>query len=187
VPSSGPVIGCCLVITLGFFVGAYGEIRFSWAGLIAGVLSSGMQSVYGVMVKQTLAVVNDDTWRLLMYNTVLSILVLFPICVLTGEVSQIVRLPAFYMPGPWVSVLGTGLLGFMINIAIFMQIKVTTALTSTISGTAKACAQTFLAVLLFGNPVSPTNLAGLCMSLGGSGAYSWVKYRENEAARRGGK
>jgi len=48
----------------------------------------------------------------------------------------------------------TGVTGFLINIAVFMQIKVTTPLTNTISGTAKACFQTLLAWAIWRNVIS---------------------------------
>jgi hypothetical protein len=37
---------------------------------------------------------------------------------------------------------------------MFLQVKYTSALTNTISGTAKACVQTLLAAMIFRNPIS---------------------------------
>ena len=42
-------------------------------------------------------------------------------------------------PNFWIVMTITAVAGFLINIAIFLQIKVTTPLTNTISGTAKVC------------------------------------------------
>lgn len=39
---------------------------------------------------------------------------------------------------------------------MFLQVKYTSALTNTISGTAKACVQTMLAAVIFKNPISVT-------------------------------
>jgi GDP-fucose transporter C1 len=50
----------------------------------------------------------------------------------------------------------SGLMGYLINIAIFMQIRYTSALTNAVSGTAKGCVQTAVGWLLFGNEISFT-------------------------------
>ena len=47
-----------------------------------------------------------------------------------------------------------GVAGFLINIATYLQIKYTSPLTHAISGTAKACVQTVLGVMIYRNPVS---------------------------------
>jgi solute carrier family 35 (GDP-fucose transporter), member C1 len=57
--------------------------------------------------------------------------------------------------GFWSLMTITGITGFVINIAMFLQIKFTTPLTNTISGTAKSCFQTALAAWYFQNPISP--------------------------------
>ena len=66
----------------------------------------------------------------------------------------------------WALMVLTGITGFVINIAIFLQIKFTTPLTNNISGTAKSCVQTALAAWYFANPISvlvSTNVARIIM------------------------
>jgi len=85
----------------------------------------------------------------------------------------------------WKAIWISGLLGFLINIAIFMQVKYTTPLTNAISGTAKACIQTLLGWLYFGNEVSSMNFLGIVAVIGGSGWYSQIRYeamKQKEAA-----
>lgn len=47
-----------------------------------------------------------------------------------------------------------GVAGLLINTATYLQIKFTSPLTHAISGTAKACVQTVLGVMIYQNPVS---------------------------------
>lgn len=76
------------------------------------------------------------------------------------------------------------LLSVLISVATFMQINYTSALTNNISGTVKAAVQTVLAVLVFGNEITPTNALGLAMVIGGSGLYSWIRFQEMQQKNR---
>ena len=87
-----------------------------------------------------------------------------------------------------------GVAGLLINTATYLQIKFTSPLTHAISGTAKACVQTVLGVMIYQNPVSflvrrsNTALAcylihlqngvGILLVIIGSFLYSYVRYLE---------
>jgi len=72
----------------------------------------------------------------------------------------------------------TGIFGFLINIAVFLQIKYTSPLTNNISGTLKACLQTVFAILIYRNPISLVNGLGIFLVIAGSFWYSQVRYAE---------
>jgi GDP-fucose transporter C1 len=128
-----------VIVLAGFFVGAYGEINFSWEGIFYGVGSSCFVALYGIYVKKKLVIVDNNEWRLLHYNTFLATIVLFPLVWLSGEFSflEAPEIHFLWEPYFWTIMTITAVAGFLINIAIFLQIKVTTPLTNTISGTAK--------------------------------------------------
>ncbi|KAG0308279.1 hypothetical protein BGZ98_008450 [Dissophora globulifera] len=178
-PTSAPAMLACGVVVLGFFVGSYGETNFSWAGLLAGVGSSIFVALYGIYVKKTLSIVENNQWRLLHYNTTISILLLTPIVLFSGELGEMSR-EVYFLDDLkfWILMTVTGVAGFLINTAMFLQIKYTTALTNTISGTAKSCVQTLLAMAFYQNPITAMNGFGIFLSLFGSGLYSWVRYAE---------
>ncbi|KAF9583833.1 hypothetical protein BGW38_008375 [Lunasporangiospora selenospora] len=177
--TSGPAMVACSVVVLGFFVGSYGESNFSWPGLLAGVGSSIFVALYGIYVKKTLNVVENNQWRLLHYNTAISIMLLTPIVFISGEMKEIMQEVYFLNDlGFWCLMTITGVAGFLINTAMFLQIKYTTALTNTISGTAKSCVQTLMAMVFYQNPITAMNGFGIFLSLFGSGFYSWVRYKE---------
>lgn len=50
------------MVFLGFVIGSYGEINFSWAGVIYGVGSSAFVALYGIYVQKTLAAVDNNQW-----------------------------------------------------------------------------------------------------------------------------
>ena len=101
---------------------------------------------------------------------------LFPILLFSGELGGIKSVYLDLTPKFWLIMTLTGITGFLINIATFLQIKFTTPLTSTISGTAKACTQTVLSVIIFKNPITFTNGFGIFLVLFGSLLYSLIRY-----------
>jgi GDP-fucose transporter C1 len=186
IASSELVLMSCGVVTLGFTLGTIGEVRFSWLGLLAGVASSAVQAFYNVHIKKALPVVQNSTWRLQNYNTALSVLILFPFVVASGEMRMVLDSPDTWEPSNWWGLAASGVVGYLINIAIFLQIKHTSPLTATVSATAKAAAQTFGAVLIYRNPISTLNLWGLCISLAGSAWYAKIKHKETTQAKEKG-
>jgi len=146
----------CVIVLAGFFVGAYGEINFSWEGIFYGVSSSIFVALYGIYVKKKLQIVENNEWKLLHYNTFMACIVLFPLVWLSGEFSFLEAPEIHFLWDPyfWFVMTITAVAGFLINIAIFLQIKFTTPLTNTISGTAKACVQTLLGWIVFRNEIT---------------------------------
>lgn len=117
-------------------------MNFSWAGLIAGVISSAAVAYYGIAIKKALPHVGGNQWRLLIYNTALSIVFMIPVLVVFDEMPYLSKIT--FNSTIWNGILISGLLGYLINIAIFMQVKYTTPLTNAISGTAKVPSSPFL-------------------------------------------
>ena len=167
----------CAIVVVGFAIGARGELRLSLLGLLFGVASSAAVALYSILVKQKLALLGNDHWRLLAYNSALAVPFMLPLAA-TIEWRNAVHSPALLDRSFWSAMLVSALLGFLISVATFMQINYTSALTNNISGTMKAALQTILAVFCFGNELTPLNVVGLVMVLGGSALYSQVKRSE---------
>jgi len=174
--TSPAAILACGVVFFGFIMGSYGESHFSLLGLFFGVCSSVFVALYGIYVKKKLQVVDNNEWRLLHYNTTLAIFLLIPVVLFSGEIKEIKTVYFLNEISFWLVMILTGVTGFLINIATFLQIKYTTPLTSTISGTAKACVQTVLSVIIFRNPITFTNAFGIFLVLSGSLVYSLIRY-----------
>ncbi|KAG0167900.1 hypothetical protein DFQ28_006496 [Apophysomyces sp. BC1034] len=172
----------CVIVFFGFAIGSYGEVNFSWAGIFYGIGSSAFVALYGIYVQKTLSVVDNNQWKLLHYNTTLAIVFLFPLVLFSGELSDMfTESESIYHGNFWILMTITGITGFGINIAMFLQVKYTSALTNTICGTAKACVQTILAAMIFKNPISDLNGLGIILALFGSGYYGWVRYQERQS------
>ncbi|CAO3676766.1 unnamed protein product [Umbelopsis ramanniana] len=109
----------------------------------------------------------------------MAILLLGSILLCSNEVGAIWQNVAAYNSTRfWTLMVLTGITGFGINISVFLQVKFTSPLTNTISGTAKSCLQTLLASLIFQNTITPANAIGILLAIFGSSYYSYIRYRE---------
>ncbi|KXN70735.1 TPT-domain-containing protein [Conidiobolus coronatus NRRL 28638] len=177
---SGPVILTCIIIIIGYILGNLKKNEFSLGALVSGLVSSIFTALYGIYIKKTLKHLNDDEWTLLIYNTTIAIFILFPICLITGEFytawTKYQLLSDF---GFWMLMIIAGVAGFLINIAVFLAVKLTSPLTFTVAGTAKAGIQAALAPLIFSEKVSFMEGLGITIVLAGSSFYSYIKYKES--------
>lgn len=110
----------------------------------------------------------------------IAIVFMFILSLVTGELSKALSVSFLWNLKFWALMTFAGLCGFLINIAFFLQIKYTSPLTNTISGTAKACLQTILAFFIFKSEIEPVSMFGLILSIVGFGLYSNYKRLEME-------
>ena len=111
------------------------------------------------------------------YNTPLAILFLTPFVFLNGEF-EIFK--SNHSISFWLSQTFAGVLGFILNIAIYLNIKYTTPLTHNLSGTFKATVQTVLAYILFPSheTMSQAKIAGIILIIFFSTYYTFVRALE---------
>ncbi|XP_009100700.3 GDP-fucose transporter 1 [Serinus canaria] len=168
----------CGVIIGGFWLGVDqegAEGTLSWTGIFFGILASLCVSLNAIYTKKVLPVVDGSIWRLTFYNNINACVLFFPLMVLLGEFRTLYHFDKLGSPSFWgVMTLG-GVFGFAIGYVTGLQIKFTSPLTHNVSGTAKACAQTVLAVIYFEETKSFLWWTSNLMVLGGSFAYTWVK------------
>lgn len=198
-PSSPAVISCCVIVFFGFMSGMFlnsGDGAVSGAaatypvlGPFSGLVSSLTTAVHAVVIKNALDVVGGRTMDLVWWNNVLSAGALAPLVLLTGELGSAMSLfsadatessASAIHTFIWGSII-TGFFGFLINIAGFLQIKVTSPITHMVSGAVRGVLQTILAVMLFGDTVTFSRLVGIFLILAGSTGYTWVRNKETSA------
>jgi len=177
------VLYCCGVVLIGYIIGVVGksnleQVGFTWLGVFYGLLSSAFVALYGIFVKSRMQIVSNQ-WVLMLYNNIISGVLLFVVCLVTGDFSEALNSPHLY-DGRFIFVLIiSSILGYLINVATFLQINVTSSLTHTISGTCKACVQSLLGAVVFGDQLDSTSVLGTFISIFGSMAYTIVKGRES--------
>lgn len=176
------VLSCCAVIVLGFWLGVKEEDKsvqnLSIFGVICGVLASLCVALYSIYTKKVLPAVGDNIWRLQLYNNINATLIMVPLVFVLGELPALKMFEHWAEWYFWLLLVTAGVFGIAIGYVTSLQIKVTTPLTHNVSGTAKACAQTVLACVIYSEAKSALWWMSNVLVLGGSAAYSYVKMNE---------
>ncbi|KAF9177527.1 hypothetical protein BGZ49_005611, partial [Haplosporangium sp. Z 27] len=137
-PSSKLVLGACFIVFCGFYTGVTSEINVSQWGVFFGIISSVTTSLHAIVIKKSLAAVNNSSIDLVYYNNALSFMAMTPIIFLSGESSLVLG----YLNSEGFSAFHaflfaafiTGIFGFLVNLAGFLQISKTSPTTHMISG-----------------------------------------------------
>jgi GDP-fucose transporter C1 len=183
--TSAKTMGCLGIVILGFFMGAGGEVNFSYKGTIAGICSSLFVSLNAIFTKKVLPVVDNDHWKLTFYNNINAIILFLPLMAYfeAGVIMEAVHLQ-FVNPVFWSAMMVAGCFGFSIGIVTVLQIKATSPLSHNISGTAKAAVQSMMAFYIWKNPATLMGVSGMFVVLGGSLVYTFVKMSEGPGPRK---
>lgn len=180
------VLACCGVIVAGFLFGIKEEDEsipnLSFIGVLFGILASMCVALYAIYTKKILPHVDDNIWRLQIYNNANACLLLVIISIVLGELKTLAQFKFWTSLFFWTIVIVTGMFGIAIGYVSSLQIKVTSPLTHNVSGTAKACAQTILACVVFSQFKPIWWWVCNFMVLGGSSAYTYVRMQEMKAA-----
>ncbi|MBN3308664.1 GDP-fucose transporter 1 [Amia ocellicauda] len=169
---------CCAVLIGGFWLGVDqegAEGSLSWVGVMYGVLASMCVSLNAIFTKKVMPVVDGSIWKLTYYNNINACILFIPLIAIFGEFSKLFQFDKLDHFHFWGMMTLGGVFGFAIGYVTGLQIKVTSPLTHNVSGTAKACAQTVLAVVYYDHIKSVLWWTSNLMVLGGSFAYTWVK------------
>ncbi|KAJ3594274.1 hypothetical protein NHX12_006605 [Muraenolepis orangiensis] len=172
---------CCGVILGGFWLGVDQEGlegSLSWTGVFFGVLASAFVSLNAIYTKKVMPAVEGNIWKLSFYNNVNACVLFIPLILIFGELSHLAHFGRLLDLSFWGMMTLGGVFGFGIGYVTGLQIKFTSPLTHNVSGTAKACAQTVIAVVYYHSSKSPLWWTSNLMVLGGSSAYTWVKSME---------
>lgn len=143
-----------------------------------GVCASASVALNAIYTKKVLPLVDNNIWRLTMYNNVNACLLFLPLMLLFGEFGEVYHFPLLFSAHFWALMSLSGIFGFAIGTVTGLQIQFTSPLTHNISGTAKAAVQTVIACVYYSQSRSHLWWFSNLTVLGGSGAYTEVKRRE---------
>lgn len=150
----------------------------SWTGVFFGVLASACVSLNAIFTKKVMPAVDGNIWKLSYYNNINACILFLPLILVFGELGSLANFSRLTDLGFWGMMTLGGVFGFAIGYVTGLQIKFTSPLTHNVSGTAKACAQTVIAVVYNSSSKSMLWWTSNMMVLGGSSAYTWVKSLE---------
>ncbi|XP_041644944.1 GDP-fucose transporter 1 isoform X1 [Cheilinus undulatus] len=172
---------CCGMILGGFWLGVDQEGvagSLSWTGVFFGVLASASVSLNAIYTKKVMPAVDGNIWKLSYYNNINACVLFIPLILVFGELGRLSTFSHLADLTFWGMMTLGGVFGFAIGYVTGLQIKFTSPLTHNVSGTAKACAQTVIAVMYNSSTKSTLWWTSNMMVLAGSSAYTWVKSLE---------
>ncbi|KAG0141975.1 hypothetical protein CROQUDRAFT_50931 [Cronartium quercuum f. sp. fusiforme G11] len=179
---SNNIILSVILICLGFYCGIKSENFHSTdnLGILLGILSSLMTAIHSIIIKKSLEI-TKSTIELTFYNNLLSSIFLIPLIFITNEpikFLQLIQLGGNPLKTFLIGTIITGIFGFLICLAGFISIKVTSPVTHMISSSIRGVIQTFLGIFLFNEIVTINRWIGICFILLGSGLYTFSKDQE---------
>jgi len=184
----------CLLVMCGFGTGMisdYQKMLTSAKGMFLGVGSSFTTAVESVVVKRFVGKGDEGMWQLVWMSNVMACGFYIPLLLVSGEVKYIAGLytPIINEQGIAVSAadelipaflktaLLTGVTSFLLTLATFLQISVTSPTTHMIVTAARGVAQSALAVAVLREKVTAGRIWSMAFILGGSAIYGWAKDR----------
>lgn len=181
-----PILSCCVLISVGFAIGLFGEqtanAQISHIGVFFGVASSLTTALHSFIIKRSFSTVkHNGAFDLVYLNNLFSAVLLLPLLLVeSAPLGEIISTGgALAIKNIFFGTLLAGLAGLLINFAGFLQIKVTSPVTHTVSSAARGVLQTLTAHIFLGEAITVARCIGIAVTLLGSCAYSLVKAREN--------
>ncbi|KAH8895292.1 hypothetical protein GQ53DRAFT_779429 [Thozetella sp. PMI_491] len=176
------LVGCAMVMA-GFAGGMmtdYNQMLTSGRGVLLGVISSFTTAVESVVVKHFLGKSNEGMWQMVWMSNAMAVLFYMPLLSFSGELRET---GVLFADAPTerskflASAMLTGLSSFLLTIATFMQIEVTSPTTHMVVTAARGVAQSSLAVALLGEVLTADRAGSMAMILSGSALYGWARDR----------
>ena len=151
----------------------------SLKGIIYGVTASMFVSLNSIYTEQALTVLDGNVWEVQLYHNLIACFVFIPMMCLFGEVQILLaNQDILVQPMFWSLLLLSGVFACGIGYVTSLQIKFTSPLTHTISGTAKAAVQTVLATAVYHETKTFSWWLSNVIVLFSSAAYARVRQLE---------
>lgn len=166
--TSYKALACCGLIVAGFFLGidqenALGKTSLiifvfsidlilgtlSMMGAFFGVASSVFVALNAIYTTRCLPCVDNNVWRLCLYNNFNACILFLPLMIIFGESSVVFNYAKIFNLPFWFAMTMAGVLGFSMGYVTGYQIQMTSPLTHNVSGTAKSYVQTLMAVIIY--------------------------------------
>ena len=178
---SRPLIAAVSIITAGTLESSIGERHFSWIGFLAVMASTVCDCVRLLMQQRLLTDFKFGIIEGIYYIYPASALWLALFFVFFekedfdkgGGMSIMAKFPSYFV--------GASLLGFCVNFASFLVIKYCSSLTLKVLSNARNAAIVVVAAMIFGEVITPNQIVGYTITLGGFIYYNQVRASQAKA------
>ena len=93
-------------------------------GVVFGVVASASVALNAIFTKKVLPLLDNNVWRLTLYNNINACVLFVPLMLVFGEVQEVLSFPKLASPAFWNMMLVSGVFGFAIGFVTGMQIQV---------------------------------------------------------------
>lgn len=177
------LVGCGLIMA-GFVVGMgsdYSKMLTSGNGILLGIGSSLTTAAESVVVKKLLTTSKEGMWQMIWMSNTMAILFYVPLLPLSGELGATRDMATHDASGGahqfFSGAVLTGLSSFLLTIATFMQIEVTSPTTHMVITAVRGIAQSSLAIIILGEVFNSGRAGSILLILAGSALYGWARDR----------
>uniref|UniRef100_A0A7R9Z8N2 Sugar phosphate transporter domain-containing protein n=1 Tax=Chlamydomonas euryale TaxID=1486919 RepID=A0A7R9Z8N2_9CHLO len=173
-----------VVVTIGVAVASYGELNFNLTGVIFQCSSIATESTRLVLIQILLQ------QRGIKLNPITTLYYIAPACfgflLIPFSFIEAPRLFGFSPVDFEVTVnvpvlLASAASAFCLNMAVFLLIGKSSALTMNVAGVIKDWLLILLSVMMYASPVSGLQLGGYALAFGGVCWYNYLKYKSMQA------
>ena len=169
------------IIAIGVAIAAYGEINFIWIGVIeqfsALIFEATRLCLVQILIKNKGYAMNPIQ-SLYYVSPACGIFLLVPF--LTVELPEITANAGLVID--WKVLILNASCAFLLNLAVFLLIGKTSALTMNVAGVIKDWILIFISSMLFDAPISATQLWGYLLAFAAVCYYNYTKFKEREVA-----
>lgn len=166
-----------VIVTFGVMLASYGELNFNLIGVLCQAGSLVSESSRLVLIQILLQ------RRGIKLNPVTTLYYIAPACFCFLLIPfAFIELPTLMNTTDWEFVPGLLLascsVAFCLNMAVFLLIGKSSALTMNVAGVIKDWLLIFMSVLMFGSPITGLQLFGYGIAFGGVCWYNYLKYKQ---------
>uniref|UniRef100_A0A6U4TTN3 Sugar phosphate transporter domain-containing protein n=1 Tax=Hemiselmis andersenii TaxID=464988 RepID=A0A6U4TTN3_HEMAN len=184
------IIMACAGVTVGFIINAMAEVdimrslvndslaSLTW-GMAAGLVSSFFVALYPLLLKRSM--VSMDNWQISINVNLMSLLWFAPLIGYEIHQGKMLDNPVLYDRAFWAFNFATATVGFVLNLASMMQVRVTSPLTHMVVGAFKGAVTTCLGVVMYGNKMNLTSTVGVTILISCSFFYSYLKWHHTQS------
>jgi len=167
-------------IITGVVIATATEFHFDTIGLISALVATCGFSLQNIFSKKVLKLTGMHQFQLLATLGRISLGLFFPIWFLIDARRLMTTHPEIHDPSSVLTLLFLdGFLNFAQNILAFTLIQMVTPLTYAVANATKRIAIISVSIFLLRNPVSSTNVFGMCLAVFGVLLYNRAKHIEN--------
>lgn len=178
------VILAVVILSMGAFVSAVGDVTFSTLGYVLVFANNILTASYLASIKRVMADLSISPLTLLYYMAILSFGPVLLLSFISGDFQGAFQAysereelsSSHYFVPALVFVAGSAL---CVNLATSVCTHVTSPLTTSVAGQLKNVLQTILGFFSWGYVPTPLNVVGLLVALGGQIAFGTFKYLES--------